>query len=85
MKVKIPSPLEDYTRASVVQAQGHTLAELLDDLERQFKGIRFRMIDEQDRIRAHIKIFVNKQWVKALDVPLTEDSEVMIVAALSGG
>ncbi len=85
MKVKIPSPLEDYTHASVVQASGNTLAELLDDLERQFKGIRFRMIDEQDRIRTHIKIFVNKQWVKTLDVPLTQSCEVMIVAALSGG
>ncbi len=85
MKVKIPSPLEDYTRSSVVQASGATLGALLDDLERQFKGIRFRMIDEQGRIRAHIKIFVNKQWVKRLDEPLTESCDVMIVAALSGG
>jgi sulfur-carrier protein len=85
MKVKIPSPLEDYTRSAVVQAKGSTLSELLDDLERQFKGIRFRMIDEQGRIRAHIKFFVNKQWVQRLDAALNEDSEVMIVAALSGG
>lgn len=85
MKVKIPSPLEDYTRSAVVQAQGDTLSELLHDLERQFKGIRFRMIDEQERIRPHIKIFVNKQWVKDLSHALNASDEVMIVAALSGG
>lgn len=85
MKVKIPSPLEDYTRSREVQASGATVQALLDDLEQQFKGIRFRMIDEQGRIRAHIKIFVNRQLVISLTEALKESDEVMIVAALSGG
>jgi len=86
MKVVLPSPLVSYTAGRrEVQAQGATLAELLLDLDRQFPGIRFRMIDEQDAIRAHIKIFVNREQARALSRPLAPGDEVLIVAALSGG
>lgn len=43
------------------------------------------MIDEQDAIRRHIRIFVNGDQVRALDVPLDRSDEVFIVQALSGG
>ncbi len=50
MKVVLPSPLESYTRGRrKVQARGATLDGLLADLDRQFPGIRFRMVDEQGR------------------------------------
>lgn len=56
-----------------------------DDLERQHPGIRFRMVDEQERIRGHIRIFVNGEQVHALAQPLEASDEVVIVQALSGG
>lgn len=86
MKVFIPSQLRDYTQGkSVVGARGATLAELLADLDRSYPGIRFRMIDEQDAIRRHIRIFVNEEPRKTLEAPLAEADEVVIVGALSGG
>jgi molybdopterin converting factor small subunit len=86
LKVLLPSPLADYTaNRREVEAQGGTLAELLRDLDRRFPGIRFRMIDEQDAIRPHIRIFVNRESVRGLDVALTPRDEVLVVAALSGG
>ena len=48
-----------YTGRSWVDADGATLGELLADLDRQYPGIRFRMIDEQDRMRRHVRFFVN--------------------------
>ncbi|MBS1135813.1 MAG: molybdopterin synthase sulfur carrier subunit, partial [Burkholderiaceae bacterium] len=51
MKVLIPSPLRSYTQNAWVNADGSTLAEVLDDLDRQFPGIRFRMVNEQERTR----------------------------------
>jgi len=63
MKVLIPSPLLSYTGKSSVQASGATLGAALADLERQYAGIRFRMIDEQDRIRRHVRIFVDGEQV----------------------
>ncbi|MCW5604774.1 MAG: MoaD/ThiS family protein [Burkholderiales bacterium] len=85
MQVLIPSALRSYTQASRAEAQGATLAALLEDLDRQYEGIRFRMIDEQDRIRRHIRIFVNGSQIRDLAHPLAENDEVVIVQALSGG
>ena len=86
MKVVLPTPLAEYTaRRREVEAQGATLDELLRDLDRRYPGIRFRVVDEQDAIRAHIKIFVNRSQESRLARPLAPDDEVLVVAALSGG
>ena len=85
MKVLIPSALRTYTEKSEAEASGVTLAAVLADLERQYPGIRFRMIDEQDRIRRHIRVFVNGQQARDLSQALCTTDEVVIVQALSGG
>jgi molybdopterin converting factor small subunit len=86
MRVLIPDPLRSYTREQrEVQADGATLAELLADLDRRYPGIRFRMIDEQDAVRRHMRIFVNGEQAPNLDVRLAGSDEVFIVQALSGG
>ena len=85
MKVQIPSALRSYTERGCAEAQGATLAELLADLDRQYPGIRFRMIDEQERVRRHIRIFINGQQVHELACPIGNGDDVVIVQALSGG
>lgn len=86
MRVSIPQPLLSYTqRASCVEAEGASLADLLLDLDRRYPGIRFRIIDEQDRIRPHVRFFVNRELAVHLDVPLSPGDEVHIFQALSGG
>jgi molybdopterin converting factor small subunit len=85
MDVLIPSPLLSYTKKPHVQANGATLADVIADLDRQFPGIRFRMVDEQDRMRPHIRFFVNQVQSFDLSETVTSDDEVQIVQALSGG
>ena len=85
MKVLIPSALYSYTERNEVVAEGATLSTVLADLERQYPGIRFRMIDEQERIRPHIRYFVNGEQVHDLKQPLRASDELIIVQALSGG
>ena len=86
MKVLLPTPLADYTsHRREVEADGATLAELLADLDRRYPGIRFRMIDEQDAIRPHIKIFVNREQAASIARALAPGDEVLVIAALSGG
>ena len=70
---------------SRAEANGATLAELLTDLNRQYPGIRFRMIDEQERVRRHIRIFINGEQVNDLAHAMRPADEVVIVQALSGG
>jgi molybdopterin converting factor small subunit len=86
VKVAIPSPLRSYTeQRHEVEAAGASVVELLADLERQFPGIRFRMIDEQDQLRPHMRIFVNRRETRKLDTKLASGDEVHIFQALSGG
>lgn len=86
MRVRIPSPLFSYTgQRDEVDVTGETVAALLMDLDRQFPGIRFRMIDEQDSIRSHIRIFVNGEQIRELDTAVQPSDEIQILQALSGG
>ena len=84
--VRIASPLRSYTRgAASVAAAGSTVAEVLADLEQRFPGMRFRMIDEQDRIRRHMRVFVNEHEAPTLAAPVAAGDQVHLICALSGG
>ena len=85
MKVHIPSPLLSYTQQTEVEAAGSTLAEVLTDLDKQFPGIRFRVIDEQNRMRPHMRFFINNEQVFDITQPLQPTDSVVLVQALSGG
>ena len=84
-RVLIPGPLLSYTKKRQVHAAGSTLGAVLADLDRQHPGIRFRMVDEQDHVRPHMRIFINGAQVSDLDRSLGPDDTVHIVQALSGG
>lgn len=86
MEVHIPSPLRSYTHgASEVTAAGSTIDEVLLDLDRQYPGLRYRMVDEQRRIRRHMRVFVNGTQSFELDAAVSPDDRVEIHQALSGG
>ena len=86
MKVRIPSPLHSYTaNVSLVDASGATVDDVTRDLDRQFPGLRFRVIDEQDKVRPHVKFFVNRVQVFDIRTPLVPTDEIAIVQAFSGG
>jgi len=90
--VLVPGLLRSYTAGAdrvdvdVIPAAGTgqpTLGDGLAALDREFPGLRFRIIDEQGRVRPHIKLFVD--GMHALAAPLRPGATLMIVGALSGG
>ena len=84
--VRVPSPLRSYTAgAAQVNVSGDSIADILEALERAHPGMRFRMIDEQGRIRPHIRIFINQREVSSLDATLAGQDVVHLICALSGG
>jgi sulfur-carrier protein len=85
MKVLMPSALLSYTRQAEVQADGATLDALFDDLDRRYPGLRFRVVDEQGRLRHNMRLFVNGRGVRDLSQALQPDDFVAVVLALSGG
>ena len=86
VKVHLSSHVRSYTGGqALVEGTGGTLAELMADLDRRYPGIRFRVIDEQDRIRPHMNFFVRETLARDLRHPIRPGDEVHILGALSGG
>lgn len=89
IKVRVPAPLQKLTKNQAeIQANGTNIKELIDDLERNFPGIKGRICDETGKVRRFINIYVNEEDVRFLqrDQTLLEDGdEVSIIPAIAGG
>jgi len=86
IQVLIPSQLTSYTDgATRVAANGTTVGAVLDDLDRRFPGLKFRVVDEQDRVRRHMRIFIGREETRQVTTGLRDTDELLIFGALSGG
>lgn len=86
IRVLIPSQLTSYTAGETrLEAQGATVDAVLDDVDRRFPGLKFRVIDEQDRVRRHMRLFVGMDETRDVRRPLRDGDELLIFGALSGG
>ena len=87
--VRIPTILRTYTGgASEVSAEGGTLAEVLDDLERTHSGIRARGVDETGSLRRFVNVYVGNDDVRFLDglaTPTPDGSSISVIPAVAGG
>ncbi|GIW41211.1 MAG: MoaD family protein [Candidatus Binatia bacterium] len=89
VRVRIPTPLRRFTGGSEeVGVQGTTVADVVEDLERQFPGIKERLCDEQGRVRRFVNIYVNGDDIRFLgnlETPVKDGDELSIVPAIAGG
>lgn len=86
ISVFVPSQLSSYTGgATRVSAAGDTVGAVLDDLDRAYPGLKFRVIDEQDRVRRHVRLFVGQDETRDVTRPIYAGEELLIFGALSGG
>ena len=87
--VKIPTPLRALTNnAESVSVAGATVAELVEQLEGSYPGMRERLCDESGELRRFVNLYVNGEDVRFLDglaTALGEGDEVAIVPAVAGG
>ena len=87
--VRIPTPLRAVAKGNAdVQAKGDTIDDVLADLERQFPGMRERLVDDGGELRRFINIYVNQEDIRFLDnraTKLKDGDEVAIVPAIAGG
>jgi sulfur-carrier protein len=89
VSVRIPTILRIYTDGdSQVSADGGTLAEVLEDLEGSYPGIKARIVDEQGAIRRFVNVYVGNDDVRfldALDTVTPEGAQVSVIPAVAGG
>jgi sulfur-carrier protein len=89
VSVRIPTPLRKLTEnQEVVDGQGDTIREILDNLEKNYPGLKERVCDEQGSVRRFVNIFVNDEDIRFLQDTATvvkSGDEVSIVPAIAGG
>lgn len=69
----------------MVETRGETLRDMLDALEQDYPGIRFRLVNEQGQLREHLKLFINQRVAPDLDAVIQPHDEIRIILAISGG
>lgn len=87
--VRIPTPLRRLTNGNAeVEADGGTIAELIDNLESHYEGLKKRICDENGTVRRFVNIYINDEDIRFLDNAETElepDDVVSIIPAIAGG
>jgi MoaD family protein len=89
VSVRIPTILRSYTGdSSKVDAEGATLAEVLDSLEANHPGIKARIVDEDGKLRRFVNVYVAEEDVRfsqGLETPVKDGAQVSIIPAVAGG
>jgi len=87
--VRVPTPLQKLTADKAeVSAEGATVKELLEDLERQYPGFKSRLCDGEGKLRRFVNVYVNEEDIRFLKqevTPLKDGDEVSIIPAIAGG
>ncbi|RMD46779.1 MAG: MoaD/ThiS family protein [Aquificota bacterium] len=87
--VRIPTALRRVTQGQgEVQIEGSTIGELIENLEKEFPGIKERLVEENGEIRKFVNFFVNDEdirFLKGKDTELKEGDIVAIIPAIAGG
>ena len=89
VSVRVPTILRTYTGGeSEVDAAGATLAEVLDDLDASYTGIKGRILDESGELRRFVNVYVGNDDVRFLDnlaTPTPEGTQISVIPAVAGG
>lgn len=89
VKVRIPTPLRKITNGKdEVTAEGGTIAEVIDGLEKEYPGLKERICDESGNLRRFVNIYLNDEDIRFQDNLLTkvkDGDELSIIPAIAGG
>jgi molybdopterin synthase sulfur carrier subunit len=89
IKVRIPSPLRNYTQgADIIETAGTTVGEVLNALKEKAAGIETRLFKGPNQLNRFVNVYLNDEDIrfqKNLDTPVKEGDEISIVPAIAGG
>jgi molybdopterin synthase sulfur carrier subunit len=89
VKVRIPTPLRKITGGSdEVTAEGGTVAEIIDDLEKNYPGLRERICEADGKLRRFVNLYLNDEDIRFknnLETEIADSDELSIIPAIAGG
>lgn len=88
ISILVPTLLRPLTKGEKkVQAQGSSVAEVIDHLERQFPGIKDKIISG-DQLRCFVNVYVNETDVRFADglkTSVRSGDSLTVLPAVAGG
>ena len=89
VKIRIPSPLRNFTNGvDIVEVTGGSVAQALDQLKDQAKGIETRLFKAPNQLNRYVNIYKNEEdirFLQNLDTQVADGDELSIVPAIAGG
>ena len=89
INVRIPTPLRRITQnKATVEATGKTISEIVENLEKQYPGLKERLCDERGELRRFVNVYLNDEdirFAKGKETPVKDDDEISIIPAIAGG
>ena len=89
VKVRIPTPLRKVTGdQEEVSAEGANVSEVIEDLEKNYPGLKERICEEDGSLRRFVNIYVNDEDIRFKDnmeTALGDGDEFSIIPAIAGG
>ncbi len=87
--VRVPTQLRTFTDGSdEVKADGSTVAEIIEDLERNHPGLRERILDESGALRRFVNLYLDDEdvrFLKGVETEIPEGARLSIIPAVAGG
>jgi molybdopterin synthase sulfur carrier subunit len=88
IKVRIPAPMRQHTGGkNQVEAAGDTVRAVLEDVCRQYPGLKERLFDGE-QVRRFVNFTLNDEDVRYLDnlqTPTESGDELDVIPAVAGG
>ena len=88
-KLRLPTPLRSLAGGqSVLQLDGSTVAQVLEQLEVNHPGFHERLFDERGEVRRFMNVYVGGEDIRfldGLDTPVADGQTISIIPAVAGG
>ena len=89
VEIRLPTILRQHAGGQAsVKAQGGTLAEIFEDLVRQFPNLAGKVVTEDGGLHKFVNVYVNDDDVRYLDkleTKVGDDDTISILPAVAGG
>lgn len=89
IKIRIPTPLRKLTNgADEVMAEGRNITEIIEDLEKNYPGLKERICETDGKLRRFVNIYLNDEDIrfkKNMETELKDSDELSIIPAIAGG
>jgi len=89
INVRIPTPLRTLTEnQEIVRVQGSTISEIIDDLQKNYPGLKERICDENGELHRFLNIYLNNEDIRFKDgkeTSINDGDEISIIPAIAGG